>query len=301
MFKRILKAALAMAMCTTTVFSTYVATPVQVAAESQAPIMEVLQNETATVDNGTGAFVGTTEQANAMKALDNFSMNAKIKVTGTSTVQTVFFVGNGNKNPNYVSVWLNKNNTVGVEAFNAAGQKQYGVSGTSTVAFNDGAEHNFTFTFTKGGKFVVYVDGLKGYEVAVSPAFTNGHFADDAAMYVGLGKGNRPNGGNNYPFTGTIRDVEVYDRALNENEVKAYAGFAQLVYSKGFFTGEYELTSEELASVSSLTKGEIVVRFAKDYYADEVILADVDSPVIDVAIFATKTKLVFVLDLKNIQ
>ena len=290
MFKRILKAALAMAMCTTTVFSTYVATPVQVAAESQAPIMEVLQNETATVDNGTGAFVGTTEQANAMKALDNFSLNAKIKVTGTSTVQTVFFVGNGNKNPNYVSVWLNKNNTVGVEAFNAAGQKQYGVSGTSTVAFNDGAEHNFTFTFTKGGKFVVYVDGLKGYEVAVSPAFTNGHFADDAAMYVGLGKGNRPNGGNNYPFTGTIRDVEVYDRALNENEVKAYAGFAQLVYSKGFFTGEYELTSEELASVSSLTKGEIVVRFAKDYYADEVILADVDSPVIDVAIFARENK-----------
>ena len=261
MLNKMLKLALATVLAFTSVFTTSI---VNHTAVVEAASEAVFKSTTiATINNGSGVIVADADAINAVKNLNDFTMNAKIKLTGTSTVQSVFFLGDSsNSSNNYVSIWMNKSNTVGIESFNASGAKQIGVSATSSVAFNDDQEHYFTFRYTKGGKFQVFIDGQKAAEMNTNVAFSNGFFSDGATMYLGFGMGARKSG-NNYPFTGTIGAVECYDYAISDADVSNYitrnAELSSLVWK---VENVAEATSTtEFAGINTLTKGAVTVRY----------------------------------------
>ena len=119
----------------------------------------------------------------------------------------------------YITVYLN-GKTLGVESRDASGSQQ--ING-GTVTLNEvdfTTPHKLTFTVDGGNYYRFYLDGQKVKEGTLSGNFSADLFED--ANYMGFGNGNRSGGGNNYPFTGTLSDIELYDSALSEEDIKAY-------------------------------------------------------------------------------
>ena len=274
MKKKVLSLVLSLVMAATSFAG--MTPPMTVSAEETIvePAAKYSTGAETAINNGAGALVESDANVvNQFKNLEDFTMNAKFKVTGTSGVQTLFFVGDSTKNPNYVSVWISgsDNKNIGVESYNAAGSKVIDQnSKTSSVVFNDQEEHTFTYRHDKDGNITFYIDGNVAWSGSANNlGFTEGLFAEGATMYMGMGNGNRPNGGNNYPFTGTLKDVEIYTSAISDEQVAAYHAktedYKNLVYKVENFVEKTALTdSADLAVLKALESGAVSICYRVD-------------------------------------
>ena len=223
------------------------------------------EGEMVSVNGGEGA-IDASSDVSAFVGLEDFTFNATFTVTGSS-VNSLFFLGDSTRQNNYITVYVN-GHTIGVESRDASGAQQ--ISG-ATVTLNDvdfSQQHKLTFTMDGGNLYRIYLDGEMVKEGSVSVNFSAGLF--DSADYMGFGNGKRANGGNPYPLTGSIGDIELYDSALSEEDILSYhrgeLGNAVYTYENAY--GESVNDTEGLSAVKDLTQGSISVRYRINDPAD---------------------------------
>ena len=223
------------------------------------------EGEMVSVNGGEGA-IDASSDVSAFVGLEDFTFNATFTVTGSS-VNSLFFLGDSTRQNNYITVYVN-GHTIGVESRDASCAHQ--ISG-ATVTLNDvdfSQQHKLTFTMDGGNLYRIYLDGEMVKEGSVSVNFSAGLF--DSADYMGFGNGKRANGGNPYPLSGSIGDIELYDSALSEEDILSYhrgeLGNAVYTYENAY--GESVNDTEGLSAVKDLTQGSISVRYRINDPAD---------------------------------
>lgn len=218
------------------------------------------------INNGVGALEGSSELVSKIKVADDFSMNAKVKLTGTSNVETIFFIGDSTKNDNYVVVYVSPNGKVGIEARNGD-TRTLNVSKDSDVNLKDGNIHNVTFTQKKGSYYRFYIDGKVVLDGVTNSAFCNGLIPN--ANFVGIGNGKRSSG-NGYPFTGELGSIQVFDSAISENQIFAYNQGVVSDDDVAYKTSDYFFHNESTyaaqgdiaaSSLSTMDAGSISIRY----------------------------------------
>ena len=223
------------------------------------------EGEMVSVNGGEGA-IDASADVSAFIGLEDFTFNTTFTMTGSS-VNSLFFLGDSTRQNNYITVYVN-GHTIGVESRNASGTHQ--ISGAS-VALNDvdfSQQHKLTFTMDGGNYYRIYLDGEMVKEGSVSVSFSAGLF--DSADYMGFGNGKRANGGNPYPLTGSIGDIELYDSALSEEDILSYhrGDLGNAVYTYENAYGESVNDTEGLSAVKDLTQGSVTVRYRINDPAD---------------------------------
>lgn len=228
------------------------------------PTATYAQDGAVTVNGGTNA-IDASNDVGLFNNQEDFTVNLTFTSTG-SGVQSLFFMGNSTRKDHYITVYLS-GKTLGVESRDASGSQQ--ING-GTVTLNEvdfTTPHKLTFTVDGGNYYRFYLDGQKVKEGTLSGNFSADLFED--ANYMGFGNGNRSGGGNNYPFTGTLSDIELYDSALSEEDIIAYyegaLGDAVYTFTNGYApsgSGYQTVTKEnDVQSLSVLEEGSISVRY----------------------------------------
>lgn len=227
------------------------------------PTTTYAQDGAVTVNGGTNA-IDASNDVGLFNNQEDFTVNLTFTSTG-SGVQSLFFMGNSTRKDHYITVYLN-GKTLGVESRDASGSQQ--ING-GTVTLNEvdfTTPHKLTFTVDGGNYYRFYLDGQKVKEGTLSGNFSADLFED--ANYMGFGNGNRSGGGNNYPFTGTLSDIELYDSALSEEDIIAYyegaLGDAVYTYQNAYYA-DASVThindSANINDVKDLSEGSITIRY----------------------------------------
>lgn len=227
------------------------------------PTATYAQDGAVTVNGGTNA-IDASNDVGLFNNQEDFTVNLTFTSTG-SGVQSLFFMGNSTMKDHYITVYLN-GKTLGVESRDASGSQQ--ING-GTVTLNEvdfTTPHKLTFTVDGGNYYRFYLDGQKVKEGTLSGNFSADLFED--ANYMGFGNGNRSGGGNNYPFTGTLSDIELYDSALSEEDIIAYyegaLGDAVYTYQNAYYA-DASVThindSANINDVKDLSEGSITIRY----------------------------------------
>ena len=227
------------------------------------PTATYAQDGAVTVNGGTNA-IDASNDVGLFNNQEDFTVNLTFTSTG-SGVQSLFFMGNSTMKDHYITVYLS-GKTLGVESRDASGSQQ--ING-GTVTLNEvdfTTPHKLTFTVDGGNYYRFYLDGQKVKEGTLSGNFSADLFED--ANYMGFGNGNRSGGGNNYPFTGTLSDIELYDSALSEEDIIAYyegaLGDAVYTYQNAYYA-DASVThindSANINDVKDLSEGSITIRY----------------------------------------
>lgn len=227
------------------------------------PTAAYAQDGAVTVNGGTNA-IDASNDVGLFNNQEDFTVNLTFTSTG-SGVQSLFFMGNSAMKDHYITVYLS-GKTLGVESRDASGSQQ--ING-GTVTLNEvdfTTPHKLTFTVDGGNYYRFYLDGQKVKEGTLSGNFSADLFED--ANYMGFGNGNRSGGGNNYPFTGTLSDIELYDSALSEEDIIAYyegaLGDAVYTYQNAYYA-DASVThindSANINDVKDLSEGSITIRY----------------------------------------
>ncbi|MDM8157965.1 discoidin domain-containing protein [Amedibacillus dolichus] len=227
------------------------------------PTATYAQDGAVTVNGGTNA-IDASNDVGLFNNQEDFTVNLTFTSTG-SGVQSLFFMGNSTMKDHYITVYLN-GKTLGVESRDASGSQQ--ING-GTVTLNEvdfTTPHKLTFTVDGGNYYRFYLDGQKVKEGTLSGNFSADLFED--ANYMGFGNGNRSGGGNNYPFTGTLSDIELYDSALSEEDIIAYyeGALGDTVYTyQNAYYADASVThindSANINDVKDLSEGSITIRY----------------------------------------
>lgn len=227
------------------------------------PTAAYAQDGAVTVNGGTNA-IDASNDVGLFNNQEDFTVNLTFTSTG-SGVQSLFFMGNSAMKDHYITVYLS-GKTLGVESRDVSGSQQ--ING-GTVTLNEvdfTTPHKLTFTVDGGNYYRFYLDGQKVKEGTLSGNFSADLFED--ANYMGFGNGNRSGGGNNYPFTGTLSDIELYDSALSEEDIIAYyegaLGDAVYTYQNAYYA-DASVThindSANINDVKDLSEGSITIRY----------------------------------------
>ncbi len=232
------------------------------AADDPQPVFTY--EETANVTNGTNA-ITASEHVETMKASEAVTVNLTFTATG-SGVQSLFFMGDSSAANNYITVYLS-GSTLGVEYRDASGNHQ--ISDKTCTIENEvdlAQPHALTFVM-EGTSYKFYLDGQQVKNSSSSSVF-NAKLT--AADYIGFGNGAR--NGNTYPLTGTLSNIELYNTALTEEQIKNYynGGLRNVVFSSdsayypaGTETADYKTVTDagEISKLTELTSGSITVRY----------------------------------------
>ena len=163
--------------------------------------------------DGVDDYVDLTSRTSSFSGLTQGTIAAWVKLTATGE-RTIFDIGDGAGNANYVSVFVNNGKLTvaimdgGTTILNMA----------SIASVNDGNWHHVAFTVDGSGN-QLYIDG-----VAAARTFTTGSAATTAFISALNSKTNTTigaynNGAINGEFLGTLDDVRVYSRALTSGDM----------------------------------------------------------------------------------
>lgn len=240
------------------------------------PTKEYSNNKVTTIENGVGAIEASEEDVTTFKDLDNFTMNTTLTMSaGTSTVQSIFFLGDSTQNSNYISIYFTPgSNKIGIES------KTGGIntSFTTSVTITDGQPHTFTFTVSKGNYYRFYLDGEMVNEGKTATTFSKGIVPNADHMIFGNGK--RASNGNGYPLNGTLKNIELFDSAISEEQILQYHenGGEEEVFSyknayyKNISDTKYENTSvNDVNNLKSLESGSITVRYRANAVTNQLM------------------------------
>ena len=205
----------------TTVTTPLISVPIYAQESRIAPTNQYSVDQVTTITNGSGAINASEDVANYAN-LDEFTLNGTFSFTSNSNsgVNAIFFIGDNTTANNYFTLYaIPSSKRLGVELRNISGNQMLS---NSYVTLNDvdfTMEHKVTFTMSKNNYFRIYLDGKKVLEGNAPSGFTNGVI--DNPNYMGFGVGSRASG-NNYPMTGNLKNLELYNSALSESEIMSY-------------------------------------------------------------------------------
>lgn len=253
---------------------------IKVQAQESTGIVEYTKaystNKVTTVTNGVGAIEAPLQDVQLFKDLENFTMNTTMTMTtGSSSVQGIFFIGDSTQNSNYITIYfIPASNKIGIES------KTGGIntSFNSSVNISDGNEHKFTFTVSKGNYYRFYVDGKKVHEGSAPTTFSKGIVSNADHMMFGNGK--RANSGNGYPMNGSLKNIELYNSAISEEQILQYHSDIEekgvFTYKNAYYKNTSDLKYENtlagtVANLKALDKGSITIRYRANSADNELM------------------------------
>ncbi len=194
---------------------------------------------------------------------DDLTFNTTFTCTGSS-VNSLLFIGNSETQNNYFTVYLS-GTTLGIEHRNVNGGHL--VSGATVVlsGIDLTKEHKLSVVYDGMNEYKMYVDGELVKQGSTSSNIVSSSIPD--VNYMGIGIGNRKNAASNYPFTGTQKNVEVYNSVLSEEEIEYYHSDERkdLLFSVDnlYFGDHYASMSDEMmvAALKTLDHGSISIRY----------------------------------------
>ncbi|MCR1959472.1 Sialidase, N-terminal domain [Thomasclavelia cocleata] len=220
------------------------------------------------VDNGTGAIDASSDLSNYVN-LDDFTINGTFSLGSNSDggVNSIFFIGDNTTANNYFTLYVIPSaKKLGVELRNASGGQMLSNSNVTLSEIDFTLEHKVTFTMSGNNYYRIYLDGKKVLEGNVSSGFTNGVITNP--NYMGFGIGSRSTGQNNYPMTGNLKDLELYNSAIDENQIISYhlGKLESVIYehSSVYYKDanvDRVQDNDNLDKLVAMTKGSISIRY----------------------------------------
>lgn len=254
-------------LATTNVMTPLMTIPAYGQESRIAPTNLYSTNTVTNVSNGNGAINASNDVSNYAD-LDDFTFNGTFKLDSNATsVNSIFFIGDSSKDSNYFTLYaIPEQKKLGVELRNATGGQMLSNSSTTLNDVDFTAEHKVTFTMAGNNYYHIYLDGKKVLEGNTSSGFTKGVIANP--NYMGFGIGNRANGNNNYPLSGALKNLELYNSALNESEIMSYhlGSLESVLYEYGsVYYGDTATQrvqdNEKISQLVSMTTGSISIRY----------------------------------------
>ncbi len=223
-------------------------------------------NETTTISAGDTTLEETTD-VSAFKGLEEGSVNITAAATGTG-LQSIFAFGDSGQANHYFSFYIwPANNKVGVES--RGDTNGYLVNSSVVKSMDYTQEHAYSLVWKKNASnytCTIYVDG----EEILSATSSYGFSMDDYSEmnYVAFGKAIRSTNAKAYPFTGTMKNIEFYNKAIHESQIKDYtlplSSSVDLQLNDYKLDGvdkSYVLSANEISALSSLASGTINITY----------------------------------------
>ena len=271
MKKRICSVLLAAALAMPSVMPSYTLTAFAQEQNETAPQADTTllysHDDLVTLNNGDNPLT-VTDAAELAKfaALESFTFETSF--TCTNALSTVFFIGNSSQNSHYMNVFVTNGGTVGIETLTASGQKPV----DTRVALTNtsfGKEHLLAVSFDAKSTVKFYIDGKLVHSANVTANAVKDVLS--GVDYVGFGKGNRASGGNNYPMSGTLKNIRVYSDARSGEQIiqDQLGNLATTAYSGGSVydanaARKTDTSTESIDSLKDMTEGTWAVRFRMD-------------------------------------
>ncbi|WP_455683130.1 discoidin domain-containing protein [Thomasclavelia sp.] len=253
---------------TTTVMTPLMTMPVYAQESRIAPTNQYSTNVVTAINSGTGAINASSDVSNYAN-LNDFTINGTFSL-GSNTdggVNSIFFIGDNTTANNYFTLYaIPSTKKLGVELRNVSGGQMLSNSNVTLSEIDFTAEHKVTFTMSGNNYYRIYLDGKKVLEGNASSGFTNGVIANP--NYMGFGIGSRASGQNNYPMTGNLKDLELYNSAIDESEIISYhlgtlesvAYEHSSIYYKDVNVQRVQ-DNDNLDKLVAMTKGSISIRY----------------------------------------
>lgn len=150
-----------------------------------------------------------------VKDLGSMTITVSFKTSG-SGLMALAAVNSGSHTNSYISLYVNNGNTLGVELRDAG--KNLNENYTQNVGtFNDSEWHTATFVIEEGVGCRMYFDQEKVKEITDADTYCTGNMSWEPVS-VTFGGADRISG-NNYPYTGSIRNARIYNGAASEEQI----------------------------------------------------------------------------------
>lgn len=173
----------------------------EIVVETEPKLLVSLAEDGITMENGA---VENGLYSNFVHNLGgNFTVSAEINTTAGGAMQILF--AKGTKSIGHFEVYLEENGELAFYAPELAENNAV----RSGVLVNDGADHAFAITYD-GSSMTFYIDGAVANTSEVSGAITNKTPAFRIGQLLENGFG----------YTGTIRNIRLYNYALEEADAK---------------------------------------------------------------------------------
>lgn len=235
------------------------------------PLLSYFQDQELIVNDGNGSY-NASKDLEQVKDSDEFTLTMSFK-TNSKGVQTLFYIGSdeAGTNDQYFNLYLN-NGKIGIEIRDGVKNP---VINTPLANASNGSYHVITLSYLRNSYYKIYADGL--LILNHTDQENTSRFLDSLGMVpttMTFGKGTRITG-NNYPFTGTMKNISLYSKALSEDEILMQHGVTDAL-DKNALISETELDkfdgettqfdlSNQIDSVKNLEQGSIHARFRIDH------------------------------------
>ena len=253
---------------TTTVMTPLMTMPIYAQESRITPTNQYSTSMVTAINNGTGAINASGDVSNYAN-LNDFTINGTFSLGSNSDggVNSIFFIGDNTTASNYFTLYaIPSAKKLGVELRNVSGGQMLSNSNVTLSEIDFTAEHKVTFTMSGNNYYRIYLDGKKVLEGSASSGFTNGVIANP--NYMGFGIGSRASGQNNYPMTGNLKDLELYNSAIDESEIISYhlgtlesvAYEHSSIYYKDANVNRIQ-DNDNLDKLVAMSKGSISIRY----------------------------------------
>lgn len=245
------------------------------AAETIVPILSYLTDEERRITYGENYF-DASSQLNQIKDLDSMTFTTKFQLLSDTGIQSLFFVGSnesGTENKYFtLYVYPKKSNQtqIGIEVRNGGSSPQ--INNTIDKTLNDNKWHTISMVFERNNYYKVYLDGeqIINHTNSSDTALFLNNLGLNPPTIMTFGKALRIGNANNYPFTGKLSNIQIFNSALPEKEILKQHGFIEAL-EKGpvFQKDNIELSgnndsidfSDKIDIIKNLSKGSIYTRF----------------------------------------
>ena len=199
------------------------------------------------------------EDVDFVKDLSSMTITVSFKTT-SDDLMALAAVNSSSHTNSYISLYVTKGNTLGVELRDADGNLSDNYT-QSVGTFNDNEWHTASFVIEEGVGYKLYFD----QEMVKEIPDANTHCTADMTWEptsVTFGGANRISG-NNYPYTGSIKNGKIYNGVASEEQIIRDHGGVVLedpviTYDRNVFDGTNEAIvakDEDTATIAGLTQG----------------------------------------------
>ena len=210
--------------------------------------------------NGIGdRYAVPDEDVDFVKDLDSMTITVSFKTDRTG-LMALAAVNSSSHTNSYISLYVTNGNTLGVE-LRDADQNLNGGYTQNVGTFNDNDWHTATFVIEEGVGYKLYFDQEMVREITDANTHCTGNMTWEPTS-VTFGGANRISG-NNYDYTGSIKNAKIYNGVASEEQIIRDHGGVVLsdpiiTYDRNVFDGTNDTIvakDEDTAAIAGLTQG----------------------------------------------
>ena len=166
--------------------------------------------------NGIGdRYAVPDEDVDFVKDLDSMTITVSFKTDRTG-LMALAAVNSSSHTNSYISLYVTNGNTLGVE-LRDADQNLNGGYTQNVGTFNDNDWHTATFVIEEGVGYKLYFDQEMVREITDANTHCTGNMTWEPTS-VTFGGANRISG-NNYDYTGSIKNAKIYNGVASEEQI----------------------------------------------------------------------------------